>query len=124
MLILNTGQLIERGRLRWVTEANCLCCRVAWCEQGNGDAIPEEIRQVLLAEHGSARLRLTEPEASAVPVLRALREVQDGLSLAQARAMADELKTSGLVGTLVEMELIAARLRRHSVEATVETLSS
>lgn len=123
VLILDTGQFIERGRLRWGTEGNCLSCPVAWCEQDSGDATSEEIRQVLLAEHGPARLRLTEPEASAVPVLRALREVH-GLSLTQARSMAEELKTTGLVGTLVEMELIAARLRHHSVETAVETSSS
>ncbi|MEW2550404.1 hypothetical protein AB0957_01465 [Streptomyces zhihengii] len=123
MLILDAGQFIERGRLWWGTEGNCRSCPVAWCEQDSGDATPEEIRQALLAEHGPARLRLTEPEASTVPVLRALREVH-GLSLTQARAMAAELKTIGLVGTLVEMELIAARIRHHSVETTVETSTS
>ncbi|WP_086750856.1 MULTISPECIES: IS3 family transposase [Streptomyces] len=78
-------------------ELHCLSCPVAWCEQDSGDATPEEIRQVLLAEHGPARLRLTEPEASAVPVLRALREVHS-LSLAQARSIAAELKTTGIRG--------------------------
>nr|WSX47791.1 hypothetical protein OG409_01740 [Streptomyces sp. NBC_00974] len=122
VLMRDTGQFIDRGRLWWGTEGTCLACPVAWCEQDFGDTTPEEIRQALLAEHGPARLRLTEPEASAVPVLRALREVH-GLSLAQARAMTDELKTTGLVGTFVEMELVASRLRHHSVEVTVETSS-
>ncbi len=120
VLILDTGQFIERGRLRWGTEGNCQSCPVAWCEQGSGDVTPQEIRQALLAEHGPARLRLTEPEASAVPVLRALRDVH-GLSLARARAMTQELKSNGLTGTLVEMELVAARLRHYSVESAVAT---
>ncbi|GAB2733954.1 hypothetical protein GCM10010442_64210 [Kitasatospora kifunensis] len=122
VLILDTGQSIERGRLWWGTEGDCQSCPVAWCEQDFGDATPEEIRQALLAEHGPARLRLIEPEASAVPVLRALREVH-GLSLAQARATTDELKTTGLVGTFVEMELVASRLRHHCVAVTVEASS-
>ncbi|MFE4515145.1 hypothetical protein ACFRMQ_13275 [Kitasatospora sp. NPDC056783] len=122
VLILNTGQSISDGRLWWGTEGACQACALAWCELDSDDATPERIRQALLAEHGPARLRLTEPEASAVPVLRALREVH-GLSLAQARTMADDLRTTGLVGTFVEMELVAARLRHHSVEATVETSS-
>ncbi|WOP07074.1 hypothetical protein R2B67_00330 [Streptomyces cyaneofuscatus] len=122
VLTLDTGQHIERGRLWWGTEGACQSCPIAWCEQDFGDATPEEIRQALLAEHGPARLRLTAREASAVPVLRALREVHD-LPLAQARAMANELKTTGLVGTFVEMELVASRLRHHSVEVTVETSS-
>jgi hypothetical protein len=35
--------------------------------------------------------------------------------------MASELKETGLVGTLVEMELIAAGLQRRSVATTIET---
>jgi hypothetical protein len=119
VLILDTGEFIDRGRLWWGTEGTCQTCPVAWCEQDSGDETPEEIRQALFAEHGPARLRLTEPEVGLVPVLRALRKVH-GLSLAQARATSDELRTIGLVGTLVEMELIAARLRHHSVAARVE----
>ncbi|WP_328314907.1 hypothetical protein OG432_34625 [Streptomyces sp. NBC_00442] len=122
VLILDTGQSIEGGRLWWGTEGACQSCPAAWCEQDFGDAAPEGIRQALLAEHGPARLRLTAPEASGVPVLRALREVH-GLSLAQARSLADELKTTSLVGTFVEMELLAARLRHHCVGVTVETSS-
>lgn len=75
-----------------------------------------------MAEYGPARLWLAEPGASAVPVLRALREVY-GLPLVQARVMADELRTTGLVGTFVEMELVASRLRHHCVGVTVETSS-
>ncbi|MEU3778671.1 hypothetical protein AB0F11_36810 [Streptomyces sp. NPDC032472] len=42
------------------------------------------------------------------------------LTLAQARTLAEELRTTGLVGTLVEMELMAGRLRQRSVSAVVE----
>ncbi|KOV26928.1 hypothetical protein ADK60_20450 [Streptomyces sp. XY431] len=121
-MILDTGQVIDRGRPRWGTEGHCQGCPAAWCDQDSDCRTPEEIRRLLLAEHGPARLRPTAPEASAVPVLRALREVHD-LSLAQARSMADELRTTGLVGTFVETELVAARLRHHSAKATVEQSS-
>lgn len=123
MLIRDTGQFIDRGRLWWGTEGACQTCPVAWCEQDSDGATPEEIRQALLTEHGPARLRLMEPEASRVTVLRVLREVHD-LSLAQARAMAEELRTTGLVGTFVEMELIAAQLRHRSVAVAIETSPS
>lgn len=118
-LIRDIGQFIDGGQVWWGTEGRCQACPTAWCEQDSGGTTPEEIRQALLAKHGPARLRLAGPESSLVPVLHALRETH-GLSLAQARAMADELKTTGLVGTLVEMELVAAGLRRRSVAATVE----
>lgn len=113
------GQFIDRGRLWWGIEAGCRSCTAGWCERGSGRETPEEIRRALLAEHGAARLRLTGPGASSVTVLRALREVRD-LTLAQTRALAEELRTTGLVGTLVEMELMAGRLRQRSVSAVVE----
>jgi hypothetical protein len=119
-LVLHTGQHVDGGRLWWGTEGWCRSCPVAWCEQDHGAVTPEEIRQALLAEHGPARLRLAEPGAGALPLLRALREVHE-LSLGQARAMADELAATGLAGTFVEMELVAARLRHHGVGVLVET---
>ncbi|MFI8007872.1 hypothetical protein [Streptomyces sp. NPDC086010] len=119
VLIRDIGQFIDGGQVWWGTEGRCQACPTAWCEQDGGGTTPEEIRQALLAKHGPARLRLAGPESSLVPFLHALRETH-GLSLAQARAMADELKATGLVGTLVEMELVAAGLRRRSVAATVE----
>ena len=119
VLIRDIGQFIDCGQVWWGTEGRCRTCPNVWCEQDSGRTTPEEIRQALLAEHGPARLRLAGPESSLVPVLHALRETH-GLSLAQTRAMADELRTTGLVGTLVEMEHVAAGLRSRSVAATVE----
>ncbi|MFB7382550.1 hypothetical protein ACFC6U_40285 [Kitasatospora purpeofusca] len=120
VLVRDIGQFIDGGQLWWGTEGNCRTCPTARCEQDTGAATPEAIRQALPAEHGPARLRLAGPEPSSVPVLRALRETY-GLSLAQARATADESRTTGLTGTLVEMELTAAGLGRRSVAATVES---
>jgi ribosomal protein L7/L12 len=122
VLTRDIGQFIDRGCLWWGTEGACQSCTVAWCEQDSGSETPEEIRQALLSEHGPARLRLIGPETSQVAVLRALREVR-GLTIMQAKALADELKSTGLVGTLVEMELMAAQLRQRSVRAAVETQS-
>ncbi|MGW6404385.1 hypothetical protein [Streptomyces sp. NPDC055134] len=119
-LICDIGQYIDRGQLWWGTEGACKSCPSRWCEQDTGGATPEEIRQALLAEHGSARLRLADNESSLIAVLRVLREALH-LSLGQARAMADELKESGLVGTVVEMELIAGGLQLRSVTTTIET---
>ncbi|MFD7586131.1 hypothetical protein ACFV84_12000 [Kitasatospora sp. NPDC059811] len=120
-LVRDVGQFLDRGRLCWGTEASCRTCSAAWCEEGDGGPTPEEIRQALLAKHGLARLHLVQPELSLVPVLRALREAH-GLALAQARAMAVELKTASLAGTLVEVEFTAAALQDRSVAVTVETL--
>ncbi|WP_250301174.1 hypothetical protein OG204_15740 [Streptomyces sp. NBC_01387] len=120
VLIRDTGQYIDHGQLWWSTEGACESCPNRWCEQDTGGATPEEIRNALLAEHGPARLRIADNELHRLPVLRALREVLH-LSLHQARATACTLRETGLVGTLVEMEFVAAGLHRRSVATSIET---
>ncbi|WP_237293240.1 MULTISPECIES: hypothetical protein [Streptomyces] len=80
---------------------------------------PEHIRQALLREHGPTRLRLSSDLPSLVPVLKALRDAGDGLSLGEARARAAQLVADGLLGTLVEMEVLAGHMRAHSVPVAV-----
>lgn len=120
VLIRDMGQRIDQGQLWWGTDGSCTACPNAWCEQEASGATPEVIRQALLTEHGAARLRLAEHGASLAPVLRVLREVLH-LPLGEARAMADTLTRAGLLGTWVEMEILAEALRRRSVTTTVET---
>ncbi|MGW7238122.1 hypothetical protein [Streptomyces sp. NPDC054804] len=113
VLVRDVGQFIDRGQLRWSVESQCRACSDAWCETG-ADPTPEEIRQVLLAERGAARLRLAIKETGIVPVLRALRETSH-LSPGEARLTVAELRGVGLVGTFVEMAFLADRLRNRSV---------
>ncbi|WP_327422562.1 hypothetical protein OG763_21855 [Streptomyces sp. NBC_01230] len=122
VLILDVGQYIDHGQLWWGTEGACTACPNGWCEQDTGGATPEEIRNALLVEHGPAQLRLADDASSLVPVLRVLREMLR-LPLGQARVMASALQETGLVGTLVEMELIADGLQHRSVATTIETLA-
>lgn len=68
----DVGQYIDRGRLRWSTQAACRAWPMAWREEGAVDR------------------------------------------------MAEQLRTTGLTGTLVEMELTASGLRAHSIGARVE----
>ncbi|MCF3180223.1 hypothetical protein IPZ70_09760 [Streptomyces polychromogenes] len=116
----DVGQFFDRGRLRWGTEGRCENCSRGWCEEDSGPVTPEHIRQALLQAHGPSRLRLSAEVPSLVPVLKALRDAGDGLSLGEARARASELAAGGLVGTLVEMEVLAVHLRARAVAVTVE----
>ncbi|MEV8311913.1 hypothetical protein AB0P36_32470 [Streptomyces flavidovirens] len=116
-LIRDVGQFIDRGQLWWGVEAQCQDCPNAWCETDTGPA-PEGVRQALLTKHGAARLCLANKDASLVPVLRALREMQD-LSLGEARRMAADLKEVGLVGTFVDVAYLAEGLRNRSVTVTI-----
>ncbi|ATW52368.1 hypothetical protein CGZ69_01675 [Streptomyces peucetius subsp. caesius ATCC 27952] len=115
----DVGQFFDRGTLRWGTEGRCAGCLNGWCEQGSGPATPENIRQALLQAHGPARLRLSGDVPNLVPVLQALRSAR-ALSLGEARAQAAELAGTGLIGTLVEMEVLAAHLRRRAIAVSVE----
>lgn len=104
--------------LCWGTEGRCEDCPNGWCEQGSGPEAPESIRQVLLQAHGSARLCLSGDAPTLTPALKALRDAR-GLSLGEARAQATRLAETGLVGTLVEMEFLAAHLRARAVAVAI-----
>lgn len=112
------GQFFDHAMLSWGTEGQCVDCPNAWCEQDSGPVTPENIRQALLQAHGPARLRLSGDVPSLVPVLQALRDAGE-LSLGEARALTRQLVENGLTGTLVEMEILAIRLRRRAIEVIV-----
>ncbi|MDI5965168.1 hypothetical protein POF50_009750 [Streptomyces sp. SL13] len=120
LLICDASQYVEGDLLCWSSEGTCATCPNAWRERNPGGPVPEEIRRALLAESGPARLRLAGPEANIIAVVRVLAETQ-GLPLVRARALAGELRETGLTGTLVEMRFIATALERRSVAAVVET---
>ncbi|MFJ4871468.1 hypothetical protein [Streptomyces sp. NPDC088757] len=113
-LVRDVGQFFDGGVLGWGSEGHCEDCPHGWCEQDSGPVTPEDVRQTLLRAHGAVRLRLSGDAPSLVGVLRALRGARE-LSLPAARAQAAQLAGAGLVGTLVEMEILAVRLRRQSV---------
>lgn len=115
----DVGQFFDHGMLCWGTGGRCLDCPNAWCEQDSGSVTPENIRQALLQAHGAARLRLSGGAHDLVPVLRALRNARE-LSLGEARAQAAELAETGLVGTLVEMEILAVHLRGRAIAVSIE----
>ncbi|MFF3842577.1 hypothetical protein [Streptomyces sp. NPDC001930] len=115
----DVGQFFEGGTLCWGTEGRCADCSNAWCEQDSGPVTPENIRQALIQAHGEARLRLSVDVQNRTPVLQALRSARK-LSLGEARAQATQLAETGLIGTLVEMEILAVHLRRRAIEVGVE----
>ncbi|MFE5211785.1 hypothetical protein [Streptomyces sp. NPDC056600] len=123
MTDIDVGQFFHGGRMRWGTEGRCADCPNGWCDEDSGPVAPEHIRQALLLAHGPALLRLSGDAPSLVPVLQALRDARD-LSLAEARAEAARLADDGLLGTLVEMEVLALFLRGRGVEVTVAPAST
>jgi hypothetical protein len=108
------AQVLVGHRLRWDVESACPACgfAVAVC----GGDLPKARRDQLLADHGPATLRVTDPTGQAVPVLRVLRAAL-GLDVAGARAALSRLHDGTLTGTLPETELLARRLRAAGVPA-------
>ncbi|WP_446039534.1 hypothetical protein [Streptomyces sp. SID1121] len=118
VLTRNVGQRIDQDEVRWETETTCTGCRAGGSTPPTAGTTPEEIRQLLLTEHGPARLTLTDGTANLISVTRVLSRAH-GLPLGEARSKAAELRTTGLVGTLVEMEWLATALRERAVTVTV-----
>ncbi|QIQ03137.1 hypothetical protein [Streptomyces liangshanensis] len=120
VLTRNAGQRIDQDEVRWDAETTCGSCP-ATTRAGSHEPptpTPEEIRQLLLQEHGPAHLTLTDGTANLISVTRALSRAH-GLSLGEARTLSAELRTTGLTGTLVEMEHLATTLRARDVPVTV-----
>lgn len=121
-VVRDVGQFFEGGALGWGSEGHCEDCSHGWCEQDSGPVTPEDIRQVLLQAHGAVRLRLSGRTPRAVGALRALRGTRE-VSLAAARVQAAQLAGDGLVGTLVEMEILAVHLRRQNIAVDIEPVA-
>ncbi|MEV7652858.1 hypothetical protein AB0O39_01665 [Streptomyces anulatus] len=107
-------QAVLDDRLRWDEEHRCSRCdsTVLVC----GDTLPDHLRARMLAEHGAARLVLTEAPVRRLPVLRVLRS--DGArTLPRARALLELILDGGHHGTGPEIELLARRLRAAGIAA-------
>lgn len=93
----------------WDLEASCAVCGNTWTDCGY-KLSPQGFRDAILAANGPTVLRLEADSASTASVMRVLR-LAESLSLAEARAKADELRVAGAQGTLVEMEVLAGLFR-------------
>ncbi|MBL1291608.1 hypothetical protein ACFTXO_02660 [Streptomyces sp. NPDC057067] len=81
--------------------------------------MPDDLRRRLLAEHGEARLMLSDPLASSVAVMKVLR-AELGEDLARTKRTLQQIRAGMFAGTMPEMALFAHRLRAAGVEAEVE----
>ncbi|MET9481170.1 hypothetical protein [Streptomyces sp. NPDC006638] len=118
VLTRTVGQRVDQDEVRWETETACTGCRAGGSTPPTAGTTPEDIRHLLLTAHGPARLTLTDGTANLISVTRVLSRTR-GLSLPEARSQAAELRTTGLLGTLVEMEHLATAFRARAVPVTV-----
>lgn len=106
-------QALVGGSLRWDVECACRTCgsSLAAC----GGALPDELRDRILDEHGSVRL-LVDPPPGNVAIMRVLR-AELGVDLTDAGAVLARVLAGDYSGTLPEVELLARKLRAAGVEA-------
>ncbi|WP_435107918.1 hypothetical protein [Nocardiopsis synnemataformans] len=107
-------QALVDGSLRWDVECVCRTCgsSMASC----GSALPDELRDRILDEHGPVTLLVDAP-ARNVAIMRVLR-AELGIDLTDARAVLDRVVAGDYSGTLPEVELLVRRLRAAGIEAT------
>lgn len=103
------AEVLADGKHEWDLHGTCGNCGSEWYECGF-EPPPTSIRSAILTANGPSILELEIGSATPTAVMGVLRRLRS-LSLAQARAMADELLGTGLKGTLVEMESLAQPLR-------------
>ncbi|NUO43372.1 MAG: hypothetical protein HOV82_15185 [Streptomyces sp.] len=108
-------QALVGDALRWDVEVGCGSCGFAVAECGGG--LSDDVRALLLAEHGGAVLRFPVPPRRVV-VLRVLRK-SAGVGIAEAKELLERILAGEYVGTGPEMELLARRLRAFGVEVFV-----
>ncbi|OEV22528.1 hypothetical protein AN221_01290 [Streptomyces nanshensis] len=119
MAVRQVNQFILHDELWWDSEFSCGSCGTYLCEHAGPGPAPDDVRETLLAAHGSVRLRLVGSVPSLVPALKVFREVS-AASLSRARELVGELSRDGLVGTLSEMEFLKARLQTRGVPVDVD----
>ncbi|WAZ25872.1 hypothetical protein STRCI_007398 [Streptomyces cinnabarinus] len=109
-------QALVTGRPRWDVESVCSACGFALAACGG--ELPVERREQLLAVHGPARLRVSDPRARHVLIMRVLR-AGTGLDLVSAKAEARRVVSGEYSGTSAEMEYLAGKLRACGVGVAV-----
>ncbi|WP_411138089.1 hypothetical protein [Streptomyces sp. C10] len=102
------------GPLRWDVESVCSACGQATADCGR--ALPAWLRDRLLADHGPATLRVTDPSAERVMLMRVLR-AELGIGLPDAKVALGQVLAGAYSGTLPEVEYLARKLRRAGVSA-------
>jgi hypothetical protein len=102
--------------LRWDVEIGCAGCGFAVADCGG--ELPDDVRELLLAEHGRALLRVQGPVRTS-EVMRALRGAL-GVGLTQAKVLSGRVVAGEYGGTRPEVELVARRLRAAGMDAVVE----
>ncbi|MFI9271691.1 hypothetical protein ACIGXM_13380 [Kitasatospora sp. NPDC052896] len=104
------GQELKSEKIGWFIEWECPNCGLVSDDYGYGPG-PDDLRQGLLDKFGWVGIQLTEGPDGTVAAVRRLKEMFD-LTPGEALAKFKEAKSTGALGTAVEVEVIVDALRR------------
>lgn len=102
---------------RWDLEYSCAACGNAWHE-GGAAPVPQKIREILLRTNCPSRIALSPGTGRGAALLNVIRKV-DGGSLGDAKVAAESMRSSGRMGTKVEIEVLKKALDAAGVDSTV-----
>ncbi|WP_162793302.1 hypothetical protein [Streptomyces globosus] len=111
-------QLVRDGNLFWETEKECDICGLV-VHDGDPGPAPDRIRNSLLLQHGTARLRLAEPSKPSAKILKVLRGAL-GLSLTQAKESSTKIAAGEFEGTFIEARFLMGRFHKEGIEVLIE----
>jgi hypothetical protein len=119
LIEVTIAEVLTAGAHRWDLEGDCPECGCRWNECGYLTPLTG-MRTAILDANGPTTLELVADSATPAAAMRALRKVA-GLSLTEARAMSDELRSKGFEGTRVEVEVLAIALRAAGAIVSIRT---
>ncbi|MFI8353942.1 hypothetical protein [Streptomyces cyaneofuscatus] len=116
----DVAETLRGGKRRWDLECSCPACGSVWHAGGTGKA-PERFRNAIISTNGKWTIRLDDPSSSGARLLQVLRGAHD-CSISEAKQLAESLRTSGIQGTLVDVESLSGKLLEAGIPASIKRL--
>lgn len=113
----DVSESLRDGKRRWDMECSCPVCGNLWHTGGPGTS-PNFVHAAIISANGETEIHLSGDDSRGAALLKTLREVHD-ITLTEAKQMADTLRSSGLRGTLVDVELMASKLRKSGFQVRI-----
>lgn len=115
------GQAIANGNLVWSIGYVCRHCQTT-IEADDQGLPPEEYRQAIITSGGKWELRLVASDNSTALTAKALRDVF-AMSLASAVNNSKDLASPIFIGTYVETQWFAQRLRESGLAYDIRSVT-
>lgn len=119
----NFAERIFPGKLTWYRSMSCVTCK-AYAEEMDGlGPLPDDLREIVLAEEGEWTLSIVDLRKDRVLALKALKQVL-GLSASEIIQLKSHLPAKVAVGTKTEMRFLQRQMLAISSDLVTEIEST